>query len=186
MDEPENDDQRDAMVTDLSQCVRQLLVARERLARRFAVANALSTTDFRALIHISESGARGSPLTAGGLRDLMNMSAGAATYVVDRLVATGQVEREADPSDRRKVLLRPTPEGVRITGEFVAAVEERNRAALSDVSMADLATTQRVICNLIDHIRAAEKTHVITPVARSAAVCGREAEAEVGGAAPSS
>jgi MarR family transcriptional regulator, organic hydroperoxide resistance regulator len=149
----QNTDDRRVMVKHLSHCVRRLLVERERLAQRFAVKNGLSSTDFRALIHISESELNKEPLAAGGLRELMNMSAGAATYVVDRLVNTGHVRREDDPFDRRKVVLRHTAEGDRTTGEFFAAIEHRNRAALSDVTAEDLATTERVICHLIDYIR---------------------------------
>lgn len=146
-------DRRRVVVRDLSQSVRRLLFERERLAQRFAVQNGLSNTDFRALIHISECELNTAPLTAGGLRDHMNISAGAATYVVDRLVCTGHVRREPDPLDRRKVVLRHTAEGDRTTGEFFRAIERRNRAALSDVPVDDLATTERVIGHLIDHIR---------------------------------
>ena len=110
---PADTDDRSAVVSHLSLCVRRLLTEREMLAQRFALANGLSSTDFRALIHIAESELNRQPLAAGGLRDRMNMSAGAATYVVDRLVSTGHVRREADPGDRRKVVLRQTSVGGR-------------------------------------------------------------------------
>lgn len=146
-------DPRRVTVKHLSVCVRKLLVERERLARQYAAQNGLSNTDFRALTHISESELISAPLAAGGLRDLLNMSAGAATYVVDRLVSTGYVRREADPTDRRKVVLRHTTRGDHITGEFFSAIERRHRSALSDVPVDDLATTERVICHLIESSR---------------------------------
>jgi DNA-binding MarR family transcriptional regulator len=149
----QNTEDRRVMVRHLSHCVRRLLVERERIAQRFAARSGLSSTDFRALIHISESEMNKQPLAAGGLRDLMQMSAGASTYVVDRLVSTGHVRRESDPNDRRKVVLRHTPEGDRTTGEFFAAIENRTRRALSDVPESDLATAERVICHLIEHVR---------------------------------
>lgn len=148
-----NVDERKTMVKHLSHCVRNLLVERELLAQRFAFDNGLSSTDFRALIHIAESELNKQPLAAGGLRDRMNMSAGAATYVVDRLVNTGHVRRESDPGDRRKVVLRQTTEGDRTSHEFFAAIEQRNRRALGDVPLVDLETTERVICHLIESIR---------------------------------
>lgn len=144
------DDQRSTAERHIAHCVRRLLVERERLAQRFATANGLSGTDFRALIHISESELNKAPLAAGGLRDLMNMSAGAATYVVDRLVSAGHVRRESDPRDRRKVVLRHTTAGDRTTNEFFTAIELRNRNALSDTPVGDLAAAERVICQLID------------------------------------
>lgn len=149
----ENSENRRMRVRHLSHCVRRLLIERERLAQRFAKKGGLSSTDFRALIHISESELNKEPLAAGGLRELMNMSAGAATYVVDRLVSAGYVRRESDPYDRRKVVLRHTTDGDRTTGEFFAAVEHRNRVALEDVPEIDLETTERVICHLIDVVR---------------------------------
>lgn len=143
-------DPRRVMVKHLSHCVRRLVAERERLAQQYAAQNGLSSTDFRALIHISESELDKAPLAAGGLRNLLNMSAGAATYVVDRLVGTGYVRRDADPADRRKVVLRHTALGDRTTDEFFSAIERRNGSALSDVPVDDLATTERVICHLIE------------------------------------
>lgn len=152
VNEVQSAEQRKTMVKNLTHCVRRLQVERERLAQKCAARNGLSSSDFRALLHISESELNEEPLAAGGLRDLMNMSAGAATYVVDRLVSAGHVRREADPTDRRKVVLRHTAKGERTTGEFFSAIEQRNRTALSDVPAADIATTERVIGTLIEYI----------------------------------
>jgi DNA-binding MarR family transcriptional regulator len=55
---------------------------------------------------------RGS-MTAGQLAAVTGLTTGAITGVVDRLVRAGLVAREADPNDRRKVLLRATPERCR-------------------------------------------------------------------------
>lgn len=52
-------------------------------------------------------------LTAGQLAELTGLSTGAITGVVDRLERVGLVARESDPSDRRKVILRATPERCR-------------------------------------------------------------------------
>lgn len=50
------------------------------------------------------------PMTAGRLAELTGLSTGAITGVIDRLEKAGFVARSHDPSDRRRVVLRPTPE----------------------------------------------------------------------------
>ncbi|MGN6675627.1 MAG: MarR family winged helix-turn-helix transcriptional regulator [Thermomicrobiales bacterium] len=53
------------------------------------------------------------PLTAGQLAELTGLTTGAITAVVDRLERAGYVARERDPHDRRRVIVRPLPEGGR-------------------------------------------------------------------------
>jgi DNA-binding MarR family transcriptional regulator len=47
--------------------------------------------------------------TAGELAREAGLTTGAVTSVIDRLERAGYVKREADPNDRRKVLVRMTP-----------------------------------------------------------------------------
>ena len=49
-------------------------------------------------------------LTAGRLAELTGLSTGAITGVIDRLENAGLVARDQDPSDRRRVIIRCTPE----------------------------------------------------------------------------
>lgn len=62
--------------------------------------------------------ALGAALRADGLAmsDLaaaLDLPAPLATRTVDELVERGLLERAGDPSDRRRVLVRPTPDGIR-------------------------------------------------------------------------
>src|SRR5262245_20787792 len=52
-------------------------------------------------------------VTAGELADVTGLSTGAVTGVIDRLEAGGYVQREPDPADRRRVVVRPAGEGSR-------------------------------------------------------------------------
>jgi len=60
------------------------------------------------------------PTTAGRLAELMGLTTGAITGVVDRLETLGYARREADPTDRRRVIVRLTPDRVEIEvgGQF--------------------------------------------------------------------
>lgn len=50
------------------------------------------------------------PITAGRLAELTGLSTGAITGVLDRLERSGFIARDHDPSDRRRVVIRSTPE----------------------------------------------------------------------------
>lgn len=52
------------------------------------------------------------PTGARHLADLMGMTTGAVTRMVDRLERGGYVRRELDPADRRRVVLQVVPERV--------------------------------------------------------------------------
>jgi DNA-binding MarR family transcriptional regulator len=53
---------------------------------------------------------QGEPISAGRLAELTGLSTGAITGVLDRLERAGFVTRTPDPSDRRRVMVRYTPE----------------------------------------------------------------------------
>ncbi len=50
---------------------------------------------------------RSGPLTAGELAGYASLSTGAITGIIDRLEGAGYAQRERDPADRRKVIVRP-------------------------------------------------------------------------------
>jgi DNA-binding MarR family transcriptional regulator len=51
-------------------------------------------------------------ISAGDLADILGLTTGAITSVIDRLEKIGLVERIVDPTDRRKVLVCIRPEGL--------------------------------------------------------------------------
>ena len=62
------------------------------------------------------------PMTAGRLAELMGLTTGAVTGVLDRLERAGLVRREADPADRRRVVAQLVPEGMARVRAAYAAV----------------------------------------------------------------
>ncbi len=65
----------------------------------------VNATDLRSLDIIQ----RLDGVTAGELAREAGLTTGAVTSVIDRLERAGYVERESDPNDRRKVLVKMTP-----------------------------------------------------------------------------
>lgn len=66
----------------------------------------LNATDHKCADLLWELG----PLTAGKLAQLTGLTTGAMTAAIDRLERAGFVSREADPDDRRRVVVRATSE----------------------------------------------------------------------------
>lgn len=93
----------------LTELIEQLRQAGRRQSRatvlfHHTVAEALGlhSTDHKCLDILCERG----PMSAGELAEAIGLSSGAMTGVVDRLERAGFVQRDADPGDRRRVILR--------------------------------------------------------------------------------
>jgi DNA-binding MarR family transcriptional regulator len=71
--------------------------------------------------------------TMGELVAAAMISSAAATNRVDRLVAKGLVDREADPDNRRRVLVRLTPAGLRLVNRLVAGHVDNERHLLAQM-----------------------------------------------------
>ncbi|BDZ48073.1 hypothetical protein GCM10025867_03140 [Frondihabitans sucicola] len=88
---------------------------------------AMGATDIRALFFIAEAGEHGA--TPKQVAEFLELSTGATTSLVDRMVEAGTLFREAHPTDRRSVILQVTPGG----HAAVATVADVYRCALARV-----------------------------------------------------
>lgn len=84
----------------------------------------------------------------------------AITLLVNRLAEKGWVERIADPSDRRAVLVSLTPEGeeafTRLKAEYHALLHEEI-AALDDREVETLANSVEILDRLIERLRSRDR-----------------------------
>jgi DNA-binding MarR family transcriptional regulator len=96
----------------------------------------VNPTDFGALCLLLLHG----PAPAGRLAELTGLTTGAVTGVVDRLEKGGFVRREADPADRRKVIV--VPDAGRVDRDLFPHFPSLKRAAAlqfyDDFSIAEL------------------------------------------------
>lgn len=99
----ETSDVRAAIVETLG---RDLSTATVMLHTAVADRVGLRATDHKAYDVLLRHG----PMTAGRLAEWLGFTSAAATGVVDRLERQGYVRREADPHDRRKVIVAPIRE----------------------------------------------------------------------------
>ncbi|MFE9649157.1 MarR family winged helix-turn-helix transcriptional regulator [Streptomyces sp. NPDC006365] len=136
---PERDYPAGAM-DDVDAVTRAVLTASRLLvavsARSLAeVEERVTLPQFRMLVVLSTRGATKLVMLA----DLLQVAPSTAMRMVDRLIATGLADRQANPANRRETLLRLTEEGRRTVEDVTA----RRRAEIASI-VARLTPTQRL------------------------------------------
>jgi DNA-binding MarR family transcriptional regulator len=130
----------------MSADMRAVTAQSDRIGRHFARQHEVSGNDFHALLHVMVAETAGTPLTMAQLRQRMDVSPAAITYLVDRMIDAGHVRRESDPADRRKALLRYEDSGMELAHGFFMPLGVHLRAALAGLPDKDLAAAHRVFC----------------------------------------
>ena len=139
---------RASLEAQISVDVRALTAESEQIGRTFAGQNNVGANDFRALLHIMVAESAGTPLTAGELRKLMGTSGAAITYLVERMISSGHLRRDTDPTDRRKVILRYDDHGLAVARKFFAPLAQISSQALAGLPDSDLEAAHRVFTAL--------------------------------------
>lgn len=145
--------ERDDLESLIAADVRALTAESDQIGREFASRNDVAANDFRALLHVMVADAAGTPLTAGELRKLMGTSAAAITYLVERMIASGHLRREAHPDDRRKVILRYDEHGLAVARDYFTPLQRINSEAMAGLPDTDLAAAHRVFTALLHAMR---------------------------------
>jgi DNA-binding MarR family transcriptional regulator len=82
------------------------------------------------------------------LAETLHIAPRSATEVADALQSRGLVERTPDPTDRRAVVLTPTPAGRRVHGEVAAARAADTHELFARLPSADRAELARMLRSL--------------------------------------
>lgn len=94
--------ERAAMIAELDRAVQDNGNTNVLMVHAIAQHVGLSATEFECASLIQDYG----PFTAGELARRCHITTGGMTGMIDRLERRGFVQREADPNDRRRVLVR--------------------------------------------------------------------------------
>ena len=97
---------RDKTVEAVVRALRKVNWQGSILGQTVAIRLGLSESDIEALELLVDTGSE----TAGRLAELMGLTTGAVTRMIDRLEQAGYVRRTTDPADRRRVVVQPVPE----------------------------------------------------------------------------
>lgn len=134
--------------TDVVDAVRALALESDRLGQAFAATHALHPTDWTALLHVMQAEGAGHPLTPGGLADLLDVSTGSATAVVDRLEKRGHLVRERDTADRRRVQLRYAEPAMRLAADFSGPLARQSEHIMAGMDDDQLALVHRFLLGM--------------------------------------
>jgi DNA-binding MarR family transcriptional regulator len=125
-----NRDSIDSVLRSLRRVNLQGSLFGQTVAIRFG----LSESDVEALEVLIDAGAA----TAGHLSELMGLTTGAVTRVIDRLERAGYVRRVPDPADRRRVIVEVVPEKVAAVEATMARVLDASAPEIGRYSEAEL------------------------------------------------
>ncbi|MBZ9796517.1 MarR family winged helix-turn-helix transcriptional regulator [Mesorhizobium sp. ES1-4] len=126
------------------------LIARERLAPLFARFG-LQAGEFDVLATLRRSG---SPyaLTPTALYEATMVTSGAMTNRLDRLEASGLIQRAPHPNDRRGIVVRLTEKGLALIDEAVTAHVANEHQILSGLTQTEKETLSRLLEKLIGSV----------------------------------
>jgi DNA-binding MarR family transcriptional regulator len=130
--------------------LRRVNFERSFFGQTVAIRFGLSESDVDALELLIDTGSA----TAGRLSDLMGLTTGAVTRVIDRLEQAGYVRRVPDPADRRRVIVEVVPEKVAAVEETIGRVGEKGAEEIGHYSEAELA----VITDFLTRMEAITRT----------------------------
>jgi len=134
---------REMQVSELGMAFRRVFRSLSRLRGRDThLAGAeLSHAQFELLSELYERG----ELSAGELAGAARLSPGTVTQMLDHLAECGHVERVRSQTDRRVVVSRLTPQGLRKIEAKREAWKSRWQEALEGVDIDDLRAATRVL-----------------------------------------
>ena len=104
----------------------------------------LTRAQLRILVRLQQDG----PAAVGHLASQLGVTLPSITATIDRLVQQGMVSREDDPSDRRRVINRVTPEGAALIDRLQEGKKARLVSALGNLTPDDLEALHRSLANL--------------------------------------
>lgn len=119
-------------------------------------------------------------LTPGSLGAALGLSSPATTALIDRLEFAGHARRERGMRDRRRVLIRLTPDARQLGGELYGPLFAQVVTALDDIPPAEVEAAMRVMSALvaatdaaIDDVRAHPPGRTLDAANPAAAGSGR-------------
>ncbi|MER5264001.1 MarR family transcriptional regulator [Actinosynnema sp. NPDC002837] len=134
----------------LVRLLRQLTVETDRFVEIFGERQRMHRTDLDALAVIMDARWGDEPMSPTRLAEALHLSASATTSVLDRLEASGHVERARNPHDRRKVELRVPAKALELGRDFFEPLDHAFTRAWRQFDDADKEVIARFLTASID------------------------------------
>jgi DNA-binding MarR family transcriptional regulator len=141
---------RESAVDAIVRALRRIDFHGEVLGQTIAVRLGLSESDVKALELLAGT----HPVTAGRLAEMLNLSTGAVTRVLDRLEQAGYVRRTPDPTDRRRVVIEVVPGRLSAVRDALEPLGEAHAEVVAGYSDDELAVINDFLTKMADAERA--------------------------------
>jgi len=122
--------------------------AQNELGREFARDVHMHTTDSTAILAIINAEERGKPLTPVRLADLIGLTTGATSVLLNRLENAGHVVRARGHADRRMVTLHSTPAVHDTADAFFQPLGDQFDAMMNAYSPDELSLVEKFVTGL--------------------------------------
>lgn len=111
----------------------------------------LTRSQWWVLAHLSRH--RGASMMQTELARILDVGKVTVGGLIDRLEASGHVERRADASDRRAKLVSVTPRGEAVINQMAAIGTELNSLILKDITPEDIQGAEQVLHRMKENLR---------------------------------
>ncbi|MET8907137.1 MarR family transcriptional regulator [Micromonospora sp. NPDC004551] len=147
------DDPRGQMIADITNDLRRYSTEAQHVGHAFAGLHGLNATDLHALIAVMDAELFGDPITPGRLGEVLDLSSGSVTALVDRLERGGHIRRDRDTADRRKVFLHYADRGATLARDFFGPLGQRTDEVMGRFSDEELAVVHRFMAEMVVSMR---------------------------------
>lgn len=125
-----------------------------KLATKPELPNELRHRQFHFLLTLVKlMGPDGVGVKPSDMSDTMHVTRSAITHILNHMEESGLIERIADPTDRRNVLVKPTAEGMRVLDESYQAVLKRLSGLVDYLGEDDVRDLNRILAKSIPYLK---------------------------------
>ena len=117
----------------------------------------MGETDILALRYLLRAQASGRTVVPKDLSQFLGITSASTTSLIDRLVSSGHVRREAHPSDRRSVVVVPTVESDTEVRETLGAMHRRMMSVAESLSAEEARIVVAFLKRMADAIGVVEE-----------------------------
>ncbi|MFJ5956149.1 MarR family winged helix-turn-helix transcriptional regulator [Paenarthrobacter sp. NPDC092416] len=142
------------IAVDVLNALRDYRVSEQAMRRRTRSSMGMGEKDLLALRYLFEAEASGRVMKPKDLGDRLGITSASMTTLIDRLVDSGHIRREPHPTDRRALILRPTPGSDREVRHTLGGMHRR----ILDVASALSPAEARVVMDFLQRMREAVDT----------------------------
>ena len=145
MSQPQQSSNFEVTVQPATSMLREVIEKSAAFSKTVCERLDINETDFQAMEHLIANG----PMKAGDLARAVGISPGSATVMIDRLVAVGHVTREANPKDRRGVLVCPNPKSVATAWAQISPLIQASEDILSKFSIKERSAVEEYLAAML-------------------------------------